>query len=362
MDVKSTVFKILIIRFSSLGDVLLATPLLGQLRRKFPQAQIDFLVRSDFAEVLRYNPNLSNLIEFKTSSEFNYLRYIRRRIHREGYDVILDIHRNLRSRFICLGISTFHFRRTRVLKVRKNQIIRFLLVKFKINLYQKLYGRIIPVWEKYLRTAAPLGITPINEGLQFFLPKDIDQKVDSFLQDLPAGFGKIVMAPGARHFTKRWPPEYYQELIRMLFSEKGWRTILIGGKDDTDIIHKILSGLPEGIAVSASGKLCLAETAGLIRRTALMVSNDSGLMHVGSAMNVRLVAIFGSTVQELGFFPWSLWAIVLENRGLYCRPCSHIGRATCPEKHFRCMTEIQPQKVLQTIFSFRDETQYEAST
>jgi ADP-heptose:LPS heptosyltransferase len=355
MDVKSTVFKILIIRFSSLGDVLLATPLLDQLRRKFPEAQIDFLVRSDFAEVLRYNPNLSNLLEFKIASEFNYLRYIRRRIHREGYNVILDIHRNLRSRFICLGINTFHFRRTWILKVHKNQIIRFLLVKFKINLYRKLYGRIIPVWEKYLRAAAPLGITPINEGIQFFLPKDVDQKVDSFLHDLPAGFGKIIIAPGARHFTKCWPPEYYHELIRMLFDERGWRTILVGGKDDTNIIHKILSGLPEGIAVSAVGKLCLAETAGLIRQAGLLVSNDSGLMHIGSAMNVLLVAIFGSTVQELGFFPCGPQATVMENKGLYCRPCSHIGRANCPEKHFRCMTEIQPQKVLQMIISVRDK-------
>ncbi len=345
----STIHKILVIRFSSLGDVLLSTPLLHQLREKYPRAQIDFLVRSDYAELLRYNPNISNLIEFNNRTGFNGLRDIRKRIQWAGYDVIIDIHRNLRSRFICLGINRFFRKRTRILKVRKNQIIRFLLVKFKINLYRRLYGRVIPVWEKYLRAAAPLGLLPVNGQPQLFLPENAQSNADSFLRGLPAGDWQVIIAPGARHFTKRWLPEYYAVLIRRLFEENGWHSILVGGEDDVPVIENILTLVPRGSAISVADKLTLPETAALIARAGIMVTNDSGLMHVGSATGIPLVAIFGSTVEELGFFPSSPQATVLENKGLYCRPCTHVGRESCPETHFRCMKEIKPYNVIEII-------------
>jgi heptosyltransferase-2 len=237
--------------------------------------------------------------------------------------------------------------------VRKNQFMRWLLVKFKINLYRKLYGRVIPVWEKYLRTARSLSVVPDSGNLDIYLPEEAAKAAQKFLSLLKGNNWNILIAPGARHFSKRWPEEYFAELIQQLFTKTGWRTILLGGQEDIPVIENILRQLPEGIAVSAAGNLTLLETASLIKRSRLMISNDSGLMHLGSALDIPLIAIFGSTVEELGFFPGCPKVIVVENRGLYCRPCSHIGRSDCPEKHFRCMREITTEYVLKIVLKSR---------
>jgi lipopolysaccharide heptosyltransferase II len=341
--------KILIIRLSSLGDVLLATPLIRQLRQKYPQVQLDFLVRDEYAELLRHHPGLSGLIEFDIQQGFTSLQKMRKKIRQTRYDVILDIHNNLRSRYLCFGLPYLSFFKTRVYRIRKNPFIRFLLVKFKINLYRRLYGRIIPVWEKYLLTARSLGIITDNGRLELYLTEGNIIAAQNFRIALAGNNWEIVIAPGARHFSKRWPEEYFVELIKQLFAKTGLRMVLAGGAEDLPVIEKILQQLPEGMAASSAGKLSLLETAALIKQSKLMISNDSGLMHLGAALDVPLIAIFGSTVEELGFFPNSPKVIVVENRGLYCRPCSHIGRSSCPEKHFRCMREITPGNIISTI-------------
>jgi lipopolysaccharide heptosyltransferase II len=341
--------KILIIRLSSLGDILLATPLVRQLRQKYPRVQLDFLVRKEYAELLRHHPGLSRLIEFDVRQGFTSLQKLRKEIHRTCYDVVLDIHNNLRSRYLCFALPFLSFFRTRVYRICKNQFVRFLLVKFKINLYRRLYGRVIPVWEKYLLTARSLGIIADGRQLELYLPEEDIIAAQNFRLSLTGNNWEIVIAPGAKHFSKRWPEESFAELIQQLYAKTGMRTILVGGDEDILVIEKILQKLPEGMAASAAGRLSLLETAALIRQSKLMISNDSGLMHLGSALDVPLVAIFGSTVEELGFFPNSPKAIVVENHGLYCRPCSHIGRSSCPEKHFRCMKEITPEKVLTAV-------------
>ncbi len=343
--------KLLIIRFSSLGDILLSTPLIRSLRQKYPQIQLDFLIRKEYIDLLKYHPALSNIIEFDVRGGFAALVAMARKIRNTRYDFVLDIHNNLRSRFLCLGLRFLSGFRTRVYRIKKNLFIRFLLVKFKINLYRRLYGRVIPVWEKYLRTARPLGITPADGKLEIYLPRQVEESVKNFLNTLPENNWSVVMAPGARHFTKRWPEDYFSELIKQVFLKTGRRTILVGGKEDLPTIENILQQLPEGIAVSTAGQFSVLETAVVIKNSWLMISNDSGLMHLGTALDIPLIAIFGSTVEELGFFPNNPGAKVVENRGLYCRPCSHIGRKDCPEKHFRCMREIKPEDILSLVLS-----------
>ena len=327
----------------------MATPLIRLLRQRFPQAQIDFLVRKEYSELLRFHPGISRLLEFDVSRKHAALAEMRKEIRQTGYDIILDIHHNLRSRYLCFGLLILSLFKTRVYRLHKNQFIRFLLVKFKINLYRKLYGRVIPVWEKYLRTARPLGVAIDHGRSEIYLPAEAGEAAEKFLISLKETNWNIVIAPGARHFSKRWPEEYFTELIQQLFAKTGWRTVLAGGAEDIPVIENILRQLPEGLAVSAAGKLTLLETAALIKQSRLMISNDSGLMHLGAALDIPLVAIFGSTVEELGFFPTSPKAVVVENRGLYCRPCSHIGRSDCPEKHFRCMQEVTPETILSIV-------------
>jgi len=340
--------KILIIRFSSLGDVLLATPLIRLLRARFPNSQIDFVVRTEYADLIQFNPNLSRVIEFNIKRGFPALRQLRKNIRDQKYDVILDIHRSLRSRYLTFLLRWNPLSAIKVYGIRKNQFIRFLLVKFKINLYRKLYGRIIPVWEKYVRTAATLGITPDEDQLELYLSDNSESQWNKNLQKSLSG-DYILIAPGARHFTKRWPAEYFNKLILEIHRKYNFPVILAGDVNDIPVVEEILTGLPPKIATSLAGELSILQTAELIRRAKLVISNDSGLMHIAAAFQKPLIAIFGSTVEELGFFPNSNGAQVVENKGLYCRPCSHIGRTSCPEKHFRCMMEIPPDVVMERI-------------
>ncbi len=350
---QNKILKILIIRFSSLGDVLLTTPLIRLLREKYPKAQIDFLVRKEYSQVVHYNPHLSKILEFDVREGFKGLKKLKNEIWHYKYHVILDLQRNLRSGYLTFGRVINKLSHTDILKVRKNQIIRFILVKWKLNLYKKMYNRIIPVWEKYVRTAQKLEIVPDEGKLELFPSEDAQIQADQFLKNLPAGDWHLIIAPGAKHVTKRWPIDYFTDLIHQLYKSYKIKTLLIGGEQDNEVIEDILRGIPNGIALSTAGKLTLLETAVIIKKSKLVISNDSGLMHVASAFNRPLIAIFGSTVEEFGFFPNNPNAIAIENKGLYCRPCSHIGRTSCPEKHFKCMMEIKPKKILDLIEKMR---------
>jgi lipopolysaccharide heptosyltransferase II len=341
--------KILLIRFSSLGDVLLTSPLIRLLREKFPEVQIEFLVRKEYADVIRYNPYLSGVIEFNIKDGFIGLAKLKNLLRSQKYDTILDLHDSLRSNYLLIGRRLNPFHSASIYKINKNQLIRFLLVKWKINLYQNIYGYIPMVWEKYIKAAESLGLQPDDGHLDLFLPQKSEMGAKEFLKKLPKGKWEVVMAPGAQHFTKRWPTEYYIDLIKQIYKIYKLKTILVGGADDQPVIDKITTNVPNNLTASTLGRLSLLETAALIKRAELVISNDSGLMHVVAALNRPMMVIFGSTVKEFGFFPNSPNATVIENKGLYCRPCSHIGRSSCPERHFRCMKEILPHMIVHKI-------------
>jgi heptosyltransferase-2 len=332
--------KILIIRMSSIGDIILTSPLVRQLRQKYPEAGIDYLIRKEYADLVRYNPHLSNIIELDVRRGRAELKALRERIRREKYDVILDLHHNLRSTYL----GSF-FSRPPVLKIRKNQILRFLLVKFKINWYATYYGHPLSVAEKYLRAAAPLGLSSGDLRLELHLPAEVAERGKKTWEAMAVRNFQVVMAPGAKHFTKRWPPEYYAKLIHGIYRGFGWRTLLVGGPDEAETIQEIQSQAGDETQKSFAGNIPLLETFAIIQEAPFFISNDSGLMHAAAAFQKSQIAIFGSTVKELGFFPVNSNAVVIENRALKCRPCSHIGRASCPLAHFKCMREITPKKV-----------------
>jgi heptosyltransferase-2 len=332
--------KILIIRMSSIGDIILTSPLIRQLRQKYPEARIDYLIRKEYTDLVRYNPHLSNNIELDVRQGRAELKALREKIRHEKYDLILDLHRNLRSTY--LRSFTGH---SPLLKIRKNQILRFLLVKFKINLYAKFYGHPLSVAEKYLRAAAPLGLTTDDMRLEVHLPEEVAEKGKTIWRELTAQNFQIIMAPGAKHFTKRWPPEYYTELIHRIYKKFGWRTLLVGGPDEVDVIKEIQLQAGNETQRSLAGKISLLETFAIIQQAPFFISNDSGLMHAAAAFQKPQIAIFGSTVKELGFSPVNPNAILVENHALKCRPCSHIGRTACPLTHFKCMRKVTPERV-----------------
>jgi heptosyltransferase II len=159
----------------------------------------------------------------------------------------------------------------------------------------------------------------------------------------------VAIAPGARHTTKRWPAERFSALGRMLVAEKNARIVILGGEAERELATEVSRAIDGGDVVNLAGRVSLLESAAAIDCCSVVVSNDSAITHLAAARGRPTVSIFGSTVQEFGFAPYRVPSVVVENEGLYCRPCTSIGRAECPEGHFRCMLEISPAMVLEAI-------------
>lgn len=336
--------KILIIRLSSIGDIVLSTPLIRVLRKKFPSTQIDFIVKKEFSELLKFNPHLTNLIEFDTSKGFKELLKLKGQVLKEKYDLIIDIHNNLRSVFLRT------FSGAKVLKVNKRVFKRFLLVKFKINLYKNT----TPVAQKYIETVSQLSIKNDNQGLELFVPNDvIDIAKDKI--NFSESERYIAIAPSAKHETKRWLPERFAELGDRLMEKFNTKIILMGGKEDIQRC-KVVESMMKNKPINICGKTSLLESAGILSICEMLITNDSGLMHIGSAMKIKVVAIFGSTVKEFGFSPYGTKSIIVE-KPIPCRPCSHIGRDKCPKEHFKCMREIQVDDVFHACVKLMGSSQ-----
>ncbi len=338
---------ILIIRFSSLGDITLASPLIRALRNSFPRATIDFLVKSDYAPLVRYNPHISNVIEL-TGSDKEELRRLKNDIRRRNYDTILDIHNSLRSRRLRMfsGALSVHV-------INKFAVRRFVLVNTKKNFYKD----IVPVPERYLETAKALEIMPDEQGLEVFIPEESISSVNALMNKFkPEKHAAVIgLVPTARHFTKRWPAEYFVKLGVRLAKEQHAKLFLFGGENEVDycgdIAQMINAESGSAAAESLAGKISILQTAAALDYCSIVVSNDSGLMHLAAARQRKIVALFGSTVKEFGFFPYRTEHIVLEKNGLSCRPCSHIGLAQCPEGHFKCMKDISVDEVVEAVNS-----------
>lgn len=343
--------KILIIRFSSLGDIILTSPLIRALRKTFPEAQIDFLVKSEYANIVKFNPNISSVIELK-SDDRSELKWLKQKIRRIRYDLIVDVHNSLRSRFI----RCFSKARYKVV-VNKRVFRRFLFVKFKINLYRDY----LPIAERYLETVEKFGVKKDDYGLEIYLPEDTKNYVSTISNQIVSTKRNVIigLVPTARHFTKRWLYERFAELGVEIVRKYQSTILIFGSKEEhdycEDITQMINARSETNSAVNYAGKLTVLEIAAMFDVCNLIITNDSGLMHLAAARKRKIVAIFGSTVKEFGFFPYGTSSIVVENKNLSCRPCSHIGLAKCPKEHFRCMKEIQVKEVLNAVQSLLEQ-------
>jgi len=330
--------KILVIRFSSLGDVILTTPLLKALRKKFTQAEIHYCVFSSYADILRHNPNIDRLIGVRDKPSFSELRELKKKLKREGYDLILDAHNNLRTFYLRL------FMPGEVRKFKKYWFRKFLLVKFKINLMKRLPGISV-------RQLSIINYQwSMVNGESSVFPEiftDDNSKSGSERKLKEAGIsGKeklICIVAGAGHFTKTYPAEYFAELINK-FEPNTYHFVLTGKGTDMKNVEAIKSGTGRNV-YDLCDKLSLLELAEVMRRCSLVITGDTGAMHIAEAVGVPIVMIAGSSVREFGFFPVSQNSIVIANEGLPCRPCSHIGKDACPQGHFKCMMELKPEIV-----------------
>ncbi len=312
--------KILVLRLSSLGDILLTTPLIKLIKLKYPGTEIDFLLKSAYSKAIENNPYIKDVLYYESDNLIEILKS-------KDYRYVIDLQNNLRSRKLTGQLSS------EIMRFKKPWFRKFTLVQTGINLYEE----IIPVPLMYCRTA---GIEPEDlPAPEIFIPANINVSVEK-------DSGTILLCPGSRHFTKMWPKEYFIELGNMLI-KAGYKVGVTGGSGDAEICDEITGKINEAVNLCKGDNLY--KIAYDMKNSSAVVCNDSGLMHLASASEVPFVAIFGSTVKEFGFAPYVQQAVLIENSGLSCRPCSHIGLSKCPKKHFGCMKSIKPEIIFKEI-------------
>ncbi len=320
----NTINRLLIIRLSSLGDILLTTPVIRALKNKFPEAKIDFLLREEYEDTLKYNSYLNKTILLKRDYGSEELIAA---LKSSNYELIIDLQNNGRSRGIVKRIGV------KAVKYKKKNLLKFLLVKFNFKSNSKL----LSVPERYANALPELHLD--EKGLDLFLPEGLKNNLDSNKK-------YIGICPGSRHYTKMYPEEYFVELGKMI-SDSGEKVVLFGGSDDIEVNNRLHSKLEGSINLSNNNDLL--QTASDMKFCEAIICNDSGLMHTATAVGVPVVAIFGSTVTDFGFAPYNNPNLILDNKSLNCRPCSHIGRSGCPKHHFKCMKEIYPHLVFESL-------------
>lgn len=326
---------VLVIRFSSLGDILLTAPALRRLRERFPDSPLHLLVASEYADAARLIPGPDRVLTFDRSEGFAGLWRLRGELARR-YSVLVDLQNSARSAFLRAAVMPVIWT-----KAKRYRMRRWLLIRFKKN----FYGDVKAVPERYLAAMTRLGATDDGRGLELAVPEAAREWAGAYLPTLGLGADRfVVLCPGARHATKRWPAERWQELGRGLRGD-GLSVLVVGGASEAALVTEIAGAIPGAVALADRS---LVEVAAVFLRAAAVVSNDSGLMHLAAGVGTPLVAVFGPTVEEFGFYPFRARAEVLEH-SLYCRPCTAIGGERCPQGHFRCMLDTSSQMTLAAV-------------
>jgi lipopolysaccharide heptosyltransferase II len=337
------VHKILIIRLSSIGDIILTTPLLRSIRATYPLAVITYITKKQYASLLVDSPYIGELIAFDKSEGFRGLRKIKRQLRDQHFDACLDIHNNWRSRFLRFGLGA------RLITTYPKYIIRrSLLVRFKINLYR----HIRPVYLRYFEAARKLNVQYDGKGSEIHFPEAASEKVTGILKSFGYAFDTplVVICPGATYFNKKWLTEGFIKTGRYLRDEKSAFVIIHGGRDDRDVCENIAAQIGDH-SCSLAGTLSLPESAALLKSSSLVIANDSGLLHMAQSQKRPVVGIYGPTTRELGFFPIEENSTVVET-SLSCRPCTPKGLNYCPKGHFKCMKDISPEMVIQAALPY----------
>ena len=377
--------KILIIRQSAIGDIILTTPLVRSVRSAYPDAQIDFLTNQEFIDLVRHNPHISKVIAYDKKTGFAGLYALKKQLMAEKYDWIIDLHNSLRSRFLRLFLGILSDVKE-ISIYEKPYIARKLLINFKKDIYPKPYKKVLfkyfdAVSNGNLNKNIDKNIQYDGKGTEVFFGEINNQNIDNLLGNKTYINAKITtniitICPAASAFTKQWLPEYFAKLIVNLLSyynidnqqnnqqnnqkndQNSVKIVLLGGKADIFVCENIIKMVTEILTISnkntselvisqvisLAGKCNLLDSAALLARSKVVITNDTGMMHLAEAQNKPVLAIFGSTVEAFGFYPFLEKSEVVEQK-LACRPCSQSGESACPKGHFKCMRDILPEKI-----------------
>lgn len=329
--------KILIARLSSIGDIILTTPVIRGVRMRFPDASLTVLVKAKFAPLVRLNPHLTGIITYDDSEGKGKLSDLIRLLRNERFDWFIDLHKSLRTRIIRTCILF-----PEVTSYRKQIFRRTLLIRLGINIFRSVK----PVYLRYFEAVEKYGISYDGKGTEVFTAEQDTQVIGHMLSSdglLPT-HKLIVICPGASYKNKQWLPSRFAQVADELLQDSANFVVMIGGPDDVDLNNSIAAAM-KNKTVNYAGRLSLLQSAALLHRSSLVITNDSGMMHLAQAQKVPVVAIFGATSRELGFYPLPEQSRVVEKM-IGCRPCTHKGLNHCPKKHFNCMNLITSDEVL----------------
>jgi len=323
--------KILIIRFSSIGDIVLTTPLVRCIKKQLPDAELHFLVKKQYVPLLASNPYVDKIHSFEKKAN-----EIIPELKKENFDFVVDLQKNRRSLYVrtCLGLPYGTFN-----KLNKK---KWLLTNFKINLLPKIH-----IVDRYFEAVKKLKVTNDLQGLDFFIPEN--DKVD-IAKMLPETFqnGYIALVTGSKQNTKQIPAEKILELCKKIEEP----VLLLGGKEDVDKAKQVSELLGTHV-FNACGKFNINQSASLAAQALAVITTDTGLMHIAAALRKKVISVWGNTVPDFGMYPYFPKGkenfYVIEVKDLKCRPCSKLGYKQCPRKHFRCMMEIDVRQIAELV-------------
>lgn len=325
--------KYLVIRFSSIGDIVLTTPVVRILKQQVKEAEVHFLTKTPFVTLLKANPYID-----KVHGTDGTLNDVITALKAENFDGIIDLHNNLRSLKVktLLGKPSTSF--------DKLNFKKWMLVNLKVNRLPAMH-----IVDRYLKSISHLNVHNDLKGLDYFIDKNDEVDLNVFPEKFKNGY--IALVIGANHATKKMPAEKLSKIIK----ELNYPTMILGGSGDSQDGEKIANE-NANIAINTCGKYSINQSASLIKQANVVISHDTGLMHIAAAFNKKIVSVWGNTVPEFGMTPYLPQfpgnSEVLEVKNLSCRPCSKIGYKECPKKHFNCMNHLQNSEVVHAVNRF----------
>ena len=324
--------KFLIIRFSSIGDIVLTTPVIRCLRKQYPGDEIHFLTKQSFRGIVAHNPYIDKIHTLENSFE-----RMLQELALEEFDYVIDLHHNLRT----LRIKKF-LKKAKSFSFNKLNVEKFILTNFKINTLPKKH-----IVDRNFECIRSLNVVNDGLGLDYFIPQ-LDEVKNN---DLPLSHmhGYIAVVIGAALATKKLPLHKLQELCAAI----NHPIILLGGKEDYED-GKTIAQQDEIKIYNACGKFNLNESADLVKKSKLVVTHDTGLMHIAAALQKPVISVWGNTVPAFGMYPYygqksTMHYDVVEINKLWCRPCSKIGYKKCPRGHFKCMENIAVNDIVNLV-------------
>ena len=322
--------KILLIRFSSIGDIVLTTPVIRCIKRQLPDVELHVLTKSAYRSIYTANPNINKVYELQGN-----MKELIGQLRMERYDFVVDLHKNWRSMRVRMAL------RRPLASFPKLDFRKFLYTKLKIGSLPQVH-----IVDRYFKAVEKLGVHNDGQGLDFFF----NEGDELHYEDLPEVFrdGFVAVVIGGQHATKILPENKVVEVCKAL----DYPVVLVGGPEDAACGERIKEKVGSYVGNSC-GSLTVGQSASLLKLADAVLTNDTGMMHIAAALRKPIVSVWGNTVPEFGMYPYLPQgmkpAVIIENKDLRCRPCDKLGYAKCPKGHFDCMNSLNAKEIAEKI-------------